>query len=182
MGLSELQQVNAIIGLSKKVAGWPSTLADHRYSLDRIELKLKIPDATKPGISIVVNPDLLFVSDERNYSLVVELKSGSYHDHDLKQIENLVAVTPVQLIRDGRVTLQHASSVLTHRISVMLVVNHDNLGGFLSAIKAAANKSCLVSLSTTIIQTQHGTLSDNQLDSVFRSGIAIDKSYLPTGW
>jgi hypothetical protein len=74
--LSPLQQVNAIVGLSKRIEGWPSTLAEHRYSLDRIELKFKVPNPAEVGASIVINPDLLFVSDERNTIHIVELKSG----------------------------------------------------------------------------------------------------------
>jgi len=66
-----------MIGLSKRIHGWPSTLADHKYTLVRIELKLSVPDPAQPGSSKIINPDLLFVSDERNYSLLVELKSGS---------------------------------------------------------------------------------------------------------
>lgn len=93
MALTELQQVNAMIGLSRNILGWPNTLADHKYTLVRIELKLTVPDPTRPGSSRVINPDLLFVSDERNLSLLVELKSGSYHYHDLEQSQNMSEVT-----------------------------------------------------------------------------------------
>lgn len=104
MGLSELQQVNAVIGLSKDITGWPSTLADHKYTLDRIELKLTVPNPVRPGSNKVINPDLLFVSDERNYSILVELKGGKYTDRVLEQCQNMAELTPIQLVRNGRVT------------------------------------------------------------------------------
>jgi hypothetical protein len=179
VGLTELQQINAIIGLSKNIAGWPSTLADHRYSLDRIELKLTVPDPLRPGINLVINPDLLFVSDERNHSLIVELKSGSYQEHDLEQLEKVLTLTASQLVRSGRVTLQYAASVGTHQISVMLVVNENKLAGFKTALTATP-KACLVSIGTSLIQTQLGALLDRLLDNEFRRGVVIAKKYLPT--
>src|SRR5258707_12524606 len=115
--------------------GWPSTLAAHKYTLVRIELRLTVPDPALPGSSKVVNPDLLFVSDERNYSLLVELKSGSYHYHDLEQSQNMTAVTPLQLIREGRVTLSAPANLLNHRISSMLLVNQENITAFENALE-----------------------------------------------
>jgi hypothetical protein len=115
MALSELQQVNAFIGLSKNIPGWPSTLADHKYTLDRIELKFKISDPTRPGYSIVINPDLLFVSDERNCSLIVELKSGTFHAHDLQQMDNFVRLKPIELVRNAGVTLPSVTHVPSHK-------------------------------------------------------------------
>jgi hypothetical protein len=44
MPLTELEQVNAIVGLGMRIDGWPSTFADLGYVLDRIELKFKIAD------------------------------------------------------------------------------------------------------------------------------------------
>jgi hypothetical protein len=180
VGLSQLQQVNAIIGLSKRLPGWPSTLADNQYSLDRIELKLKLPDPRKAGLTVVINPDLLFVSDERNRSLVVELKSGSYNDHDLEQLNRLLQLTPHDLVRYGRVTLPHASAVMTHLNSKMMVVNHENIEGFKTGLEAASSSFCLVSISSDAIQTEAGQISDAPLDSDFRRGIAIGMKHLPT--
>lgn len=180
MTLSPLQQVNAIIGLSKRIAGWPSTLADHRYSLDRIELKFKIPNPAEAGASIFINPDLLFVSDERNASLIVELKSGSYREHDLEQLSNLERVTPLQLVRDGRVTLHDVSSVLTHKISIMLMANHVHLDAFLAALRVGPIRSCLVGISDALIKTALGDLTDAKLDVDFKTGINIERSYVPT--
>jgi hypothetical protein len=180
VALSELKQVNAMIGLSKNIPGWPTTLADHKYTLARIELKLTVSDLALPGSSKVVNPDLLFVSDERNYSLLVELKSGSYHEHDLEQSENMTAVTPLELVRGGRVTLLVPANLLEHKISSMLIVNQENVAAFENALAAANCAICLVSISRTLIQTKRGTLIDDQLDSVFKRGISIDKHYLPS--
>jgi len=178
VAFSELQQVNAIIGLSKNVPGWPSTLADHKYTLTRIELKLTLADPAKPGSSKVVNPDLLFVSDERNYSLLVELKSGSYQYHDLEQSQNMCDVTPVQLIRDGRVTLPSVANVITHKISTMLVVNQENLLAFKTGL--ATCSICIVSMSRSLIRAEQGDLNDDKLNNEFKTGISIDKHYLPS--
>jgi hypothetical protein len=41
MPLTELEQVNAIVGLGMRIDGWPSTFADLGYVLDRIELKIQ---------------------------------------------------------------------------------------------------------------------------------------------
>jgi hypothetical protein len=182
MALSELQQVNAIIGLSKNLPSWPSTLADHMYSLDRIELKFKIRDPRKPGHSIIINPDLLFVSDERNSSLIVELKSGSFHKHDLLQVDNLVKLKAIELIRDGAVTLKHTSPALvkSHKISIMMVVNEDHLATFLFEFKLTSHKASLVSIDRILIQSKHGDLTDNRLDHEFKNGISIEKGFIPT--
>src|SRR5689334_810800 len=99
MPLTELQQINAVIGLSMRLAGWPSTLADLGYTLDRIELKFSISDPTKIGTSLEVNPDLLFIQEQRNCSLIVELKSGRFQD--LTQIDRYVAIKPKDLILFG---------------------------------------------------------------------------------
>jgi hypothetical protein len=180
MALTELQQVNAIIGLSKRISGWPSTLADHQYSLDRIELKFKVRDPDKPERSITINPDLLFVSDARNSSLIVELKSGSFHERDLHQMDNLVKLKPLELIRNGAVTLQPPSNIESHKISVMIVINEDHLERFLFEFTSAKHTASLVSVSETSIQSKHGDLNDNRLDHEFKVGINIERGFIPT--
>lgn len=180
MGLSELQQVNAVIGLSKDITGWPSTLADHKYTLDRIELKLTIPDPVRPGSNKVINPDLLFVSDERNYSLLVELKKGTYNNRALEQCQNMAEVTPIQLVRNGRVTLASTANLVTHKTSTMLVVNEEHAEEFVNAFTAAACDSCAVSIGPLAIQTKYGNLIDSLLDGEFKRGVSIEKRYLPS--
>jgi hypothetical protein len=103
MGLTELQQVNAVVGLGMKIDRWPSTLADHGYTLDRIELKFSITDKNQPGISVVVNPDLLYIHELRNISLIIELKSGTFQG--FKQLDGFVSVTPHDLFLYGSVPL-----------------------------------------------------------------------------
>lgn len=180
MGLTELEQVNAIIALSKRIEGWPSTLADHGYSLDRIELKLKVSDPSAPGVSKVVNPDLLFVADTRNFSLMVELKSGTFNYHVIEQADGLVRVTPLELVRGGRVSLHTAANVMTHRISSMVVINHEYLTDYLVEFKNAACVASLVSISSDVIQAHHGTMADAPLDAEFKRGMGISQTFLPT--
>lgn len=180
MGLTELQQVNAIIALSKHIDGWPSTLADYGYTLDRIELKLKVSDPSVPGISKVINPDLLFVADIRNFSLIVELKSGTFNYHALEQMDRLVRITPLELIRIGRVSLQNASNVVSHQISLMMVINYEYLGDYLNEFENSLHKASLVSISTEIIKSHHGEMADISLDAEFKRGININQAYLPT--
>jgi hypothetical protein len=179
MGLTELQQTNAIIALSKHIEGWPSTLADYGYTLDRIELKLKVSDPSTPGISKVVNPDLLFVADTKNFSLMVELKSGTFNYHTIEQADNLIRVTPVELVRGGRVSLHTASSVITHQISSMVVINHEYLSDYLVEFKTAACAASLVSISIDRIKAHHGAMADVPLDAEFKRGIDISQAFLP---
>src|SRR6185436_6417073 len=113
MSLTELEQTNAVVGLSMRIEGWPSTLADHEYTLDRIELKFKVPDPERPGLSIHINPDLLFVADIRNLSLITELKSGRFQDFE--QLNRFVGVTPMELIRYGRIPMRDQSQAKAHR-------------------------------------------------------------------
>jgi len=88
-------------------------------------------------------------------------------------------VTPVQLIRGGRVTLPTAASLITHQISTMLVANQENVTTFETALSAAHCAVCLVSISSSLIHTEYGDLVDGQLDREFKRGISIDKQYLP---
>lgn len=179
MALTELQQVNAFIALSKRVEGWPSTLADHGYTLDRIELKFSVSDPHTPGVSRVVNPDLLFVADVRNCSLIVELKSGGYHHHTLEQMDRLVGIKPQELIRDGRVTLQRPSpsTILKHKISVALVINHEYLEEYLVEVKPVNHSSTLISISEESIKSHHGELEDKPLDAEFKRGVDITQCH-----
>ena len=138
-----------------------------------------MPDPSRAGLNIIINPDLLFVSDERNRSLIIELKSGSYNEHVLDQLSRLTTLNSHDLVRYGRVTLPHASAVLTHLISILLVINHEHLEGFKTEL-ATVEGFCLASISAELIQTQAGTLSDSALNAEFRTGIAIHQKYLPT--
>ncbi len=180
MGLTELQQVNAIIALSKHIEGWPSTLADYGYTLDRIELKLKVSDPSAPGITKVVNPDLLFVADTRNFSLMVELKSGTFNYHAIEQADGLIRITPMELVRGGRVSLHTASNVITHRISSMVVINHEHLTDYLAEFRKAACTASLVSISIDFIKAHHGDLADVPLDAEFKRGVDVNQAFLPT--
>jgi hypothetical protein len=91
----------------------------------------------------------------------------------------MTAVTPLQLIRDGRVTLSAPGNLLNHKISSILVVNQENVTAFETALASANCAICLVSVSTALIRTQRGTLTDDRLDGEFKRGISIDKHYLP---
>src|SRR5260370_30050200 len=115
MALTELEQVNAFVGLSMRIEGWPSTLADLGYTLERIELRMKVPDPKRAGLTIHVNPDLLFVADARNLSLMAELKSGTFQG--FKQLDRMVAVTPRDLVRYGRVAVREPSQLDSHLLS-----------------------------------------------------------------
>jgi hypothetical protein len=179
VGLTELQQVNAIIALSKRIVGWPSTLADYGYTLDRIELKIKVSDSSAPGISKVVNPDLLFVADTRNFSLLVELKSGTFNHHALEQVNSLERITPKELVLFGRVSLQTASNVFSHQISSMMIINQEHLDEYLGGFENALSKATLVSISVDLIKSHFGEMADTPLDAEFKRGIDTSQSYLP---
>src|SRR5438552_13269417 len=123
MPLNELEQINAVVGLSMNVEGWPGTLAELGYVLDRIELKFKVPDPKRPGLSIHINPDLLFVADVRNLSLITELKSGRFQDFE--QLDRFVRITPKDLILYGGMPIRDQSQALAHKIGVVEIVNDE---------------------------------------------------------
>lgn len=143
MPLNELEQINAVVGLSMKIEGWPSTLADLGYILDRIELKFKVPDPKRPGLSIYINPDLVFVADVRNSSLIAELKSGRFQDFE--QLDRFVGITPKDLILYGGMPVRDRSQALAHKISVAEIVNDEFLGEYLSEFARVNHAASLVS-------------------------------------
>jgi len=177
MKLSPIEQLNAIIGLSKRIEGWPSTLADLGYSLERIELQLKIPDRKRPGVSVEVTPDILFAAYERNYSLVVELKSGTHQGFD--QLNKLLPITPKELVLYGRIGLR-ASDVTTHKISITEIINHDFLKEYLAEFQRLNYEATLISIDSKEIKSYHGDIKDVKLDKTFKNGIDIEKSRRPT--
>ena len=178
MKLTELDQLNAIIGLSKRIKGWPSTLADLGYVLERVELKIKKPDPARAGISIEVTPDILFVADERNFSFIVELKSGRLQD--FIQLDKLVDVTPIELVRYGRLVLSNPANVVRHGISVAEVINDEFLSEYLDEFERVGHRATLIGISTDVIKSYYGDLVDSKLDKEFKDGISINDAYRPT--
>jgi hypothetical protein len=178
MPLNELEQINAVVGLTMKIEGWPSTLADLGYVLDRIELKFKIPDPTRPGLSIYINPDLLFVSDVRNLSLITELKSGRFQDFE--QLDRFMHITPKDLIRYGGMPVQNQGQMLAHKTSVAEIVNDEFVGEYLSEFVRVNHSASLVSLGSAEMKSHHGTLADSKLDGVLKSGLSLKGSKRPT--
>lgn len=178
MKITELDQLNAIIGLSKRITGWPSTLADLGYVLERVEMKIKKPDPARPGISIEVTPDILFVADERNFSFIVELKSGRLQD--FIQLDKLVGVTPIELVRYGRLVLSDPASVVRHRISVAEVINDEFLSEYQDEFERVGHMATLIGISIEVIKSHYGDLVDSKLDKEFKNGIPINDAYRPT--
>lgn len=175
MKLTELQQVNALIGLSKPIEGWPSTLLDLGYELERMELSLSLA-SVRPGITEKVTPDLFFLAESRNYSFLVELKSGTFQD--LSQPDKLVRVTPKDLIQYGRVAAQSVSR--THKISVAVIINEEHLSQFQSEFQRKNHAASLISIGDSFIKTQHGTLADTKAARIFQDGIDISSARIPT--
>ncbi len=178
MALTPLEQLNAIIGLSMRIEGWPSTLADLGYVLDRIELKFKIPDPNRPGFSIYINPDLLFVDDVRNCSFIAELKSGRFQDFE--QLDRFVGVTPMDLIRYGGVPVRDQLQALVHKISVAEITNEEFLEEYLTEFVRVTHEASLVSIGQAEIKSHHGTLIDSRLDDSFKKGVSLEGRHRPT--
>ena len=178
MPLSELEQVNAIVGLSMRIAGWPSTLADLGYSLDRIEIKFKIPDQTQPGRSIEINPDLLFVQDRRNCSLITELKSGRFQGFE--QLNRFLAVKPIELVRYGGVVLQDISKLPQHRIGVLQIVNSEFSQEYDDEFSREGHAATLISIDKEAISHLHGTLPDAVADRELKKGVSLTGYKIPT--
>jgi hypothetical protein len=178
MPLTELEQLNAIIGLSMRIEGWPSTLAELGYVLDRIELKFKVADPDRPGFSIYINPDLLFVNDVRNLSLIAELKSGRFQGFE--QLDRFVRISPKELIRYGGVSVRDQSQTSKHKISVAEIINEEFLEEYLSEFVRLNHVASLVSISKLQITSHHGTLADSKLDSILKGGISLEGRHRPT--
>ncbi len=178
MPLTELEQLNAIVGLSMKIEAWPSTLADVGYVLDRIELKFKVADPKRPGLSIHVNPDLLFVDDIRNFSLIAELKSGRFQD--FVQLDRFVRITPLELIRYGGVPVKDQSQAVSHKISVAEVINYEFMDEYRNEFVRVNHSASLISISFAEIKSQHGTLADSKLDRVLKNGVSLRGCHRPT--
>lgn len=176
--MNELEQTNAIIGLSMRIEGWPSTLADLGYTLERLELKFKVSDPQRPGIGIDINPDLLFVADQHNYSLIIELKSGRFQG--FKQLDRFMALKPIALIRGARIPFRASVDPRKHRFSVSQVVNENFLNEYLLEFQRVAHQACLVSIGSTAIQTHHGEFADSRADREFKKGISLVGCYPPT--
>ena len=179
MGLTELEQTNAVIGLSMRIEGWPSTLADHGYTLDRIELVLKVRDPKRPGFSLRINPDLLFVADARNLSLIAELKSGRFQD--FQQLDRAMSVTPLELIRSGKVPVLDQSQIHSHHIGVAEIINEEFVAEYVGEFERVNHKASLISMGhRTIIKSHHGSLPDSRMDHALKAGITLEGCYPPT--
>jgi len=178
MGFSEIEQVNAIIGLSIKNLGrWPSTLADLGYALDRIELEFSVPDPNRAGKTIIVNPDLLFVQDERNFSLIAELKSGKFQD--FVQLDRFVAVTSVDLVRYASLPIA-STAIAKHQIGVIQFVNGEHADGYLTEFQNIKHKACLVSIADEAIKISYGSVTDSNLHKEFEQGVSLTGCRIPT--
>jgi hypothetical protein len=178
MPLTELEQVNAIVGLGMRIDGWPSTFADLGYVLDRIELKFKIADPKRPGFSIYINPDILFVDDVRNFSFITELKSGRFQD--FKQLDRFVNLKPIDLIRYGGVPVRDQSQALAHKISVAEIINEEFLDEYRSEFMRVKHKAQLVTIGPSEIKCHHGKLADSKLDNILKQGISLIGFHRPT--
>ena len=179
MALTELQQTNAVIGLSMRIEGWPTTLADLGYTLDRLELNFKVADPRRPGVSIHINPDLLFVADARNFSLIVELKSGRFQD--FLQLDRFVRITPMELIRYGPVPVRDQSQAYAHRIGVVEVINDEFIEEYLAEFQRVEHLASLISLgNSTSIQSHYGILADSKLHRALERGVSLKDCHPPT--
>lgn len=176
MKLTELQQTNAIIGLSMRIENWPETLAEAGYALDRIELRLTIPSRNEPGKDIEVNPDLLFANDSKMHYLVVELKSGTFHG--FKQLDGLLGLSPLHLIRAGKVSPSKKKIV----ISVTQIINHEHIGEYKPEFERVKCQANLISINNgKSIKSAYGTIKDGNLDNEFQKGVSLRQCMLPTG-
>jgi hypothetical protein len=177
MGLTELQQVNAVVGLGMKIGKWPSTLADHGYTLDKIELKFRITDKSQPGVNLVINPDLLYIHEVRNISLIIELKSGTYQG--FKQLDGFVSVTAIDLYRYGRVPLD-TKVIADHEIHVVQIINTEFLDEYLPEFERLKHKACLWHIDKDAIQAKYGNGPDNNLHRTISTGVSFKGYRIPT--
>lgn len=80
--------MNALIGFTLGVPGWPSFFKDAGYQLDRIEPKFLNSEEDQ------VNPDILLTSNGSLHALVTECKGGHLNEERLEKYD---AITPENL-------------------------------------------------------------------------------------
>ena len=116
-------------------------------------------DPDKPGETVIVKPGLLFVHDQRNFSLIVELKSGRFRD--FTQLDRFRAVTPRDLFVSGNLPIR-SEMISTHQKGLVEIVNAEHLSEYLAEFVRVSPAACLVSIDG-VIKSHRGTLSDTTL-------------------
>lgn len=154
--------VNAMIGLSKKTTGWPSTLKDMGYNVEYIEPTFLNADGQK------VNPDILFTSNKQMHALVIECKGGKTIEDE--QINKYARINKNSLI--DRVSVKEPTK-LTHDVSIV------GLEQFSEPILLKVNGSFPVIIFTFEKQIEkHNSFSHKKLNDAFSHPINI--GYPPT--
>jgi hypothetical protein len=64
----------------------------------------------------------------------------------------------------------------------MLLVNEENITAFENALETANCAICLVSISTTLIHTKRGTLTDDRLDGEFNVAYRLRSTTYQVDW
>jgi len=110
--------INKMIGLTKKLEDWPSTLNELGFRLDLIEPTFNVADEDDSAI----RPDLFLSSNKLTHSLIVECKSGKTLDnHSKKQLRKYSMVEPKDVLQWAKI---YDPKKLT--VEVCFAINHSN--------------------------------------------------------
>jgi hypothetical protein len=94
----ELRVVNALIGMSVGVPGWPQLLKQEGFRLVALEQEISV--RIDPARRCLIKPEAIFFSVDRNQTLLVEAKSASFNP---KQALGYAKATAADLVAMGLV-------------------------------------------------------------------------------
>jgi len=148
--------MNCVIGLTRKDAAWPSTLADLGYEVQVIEQSMR----TSAGAQ--VKPDIIVTSNRLLHCVAFDCKGGKGIEQS--QVKNYQGLTVTDL---GRWVTVYDSSKLTH--DVCYTTFHSNR----DAISAQVGGFPLLAFSQEAI-TKVGKFSQRPIENEFDAPIALE--------
>jgi len=161
--------INKMIGLTKRLKDWPSTLNTLGFNLILIEPTFNV--ANGGGI---IRPDLFLSSKKLTHSLIIECKSGETLDkHSEKQLRKYSMVKAEDVMHRANV---YDPKKLT--VEVCFAINHSNK---ILAKKINNNYSFPILIFSDKKLYKENTFKHPKLDEVFSSEIPLT-DYPPTSF
>ncbi|MFA6459326.1 MAG: hypothetical protein WCV79_02945 [Candidatus Paceibacterota bacterium] len=172
--MTQIEQLNAIIGFCIKTPGWPHVLSDLGYMIERIELKFSVVD--EAGKSRTINPDIVLMSEKKNFCLVFESKSGSVQQDCSDQLKRYSIVTKNDLIQKGAVTSLSPTNL---DFNIVLIVNSEHTESYKQLIVREKLSTVLTEVNQKKVILIQGQFREVETNEVFRQGISIENQFLP---
>lgn len=181
--MTTLEQLNAIVGLCYSMPGWPSSLVELGYKVERLELSFTITDE---GKSITINPDLVLVSDRFNSSLIFENKSRGdlidpvrnkeKEDEVKDQLSRSCKATKEDFIFKGAIS---TSDPTKHIHSLILLCNDEYKTFFEKVIAENNYEIAIISIGKNEIKLVLNKINEENANNVFEKGINIENLFPP---